>query len=270
MNIAPEEIQHRKEYLNFVRTMAEPWHKEKLGLLYDCWEQWNSKYFNNEMIPPYMLLTDMQGARTMGDCSTISGFGGKSQIRLRRTILTGEFSTMKKGSRDQQGCFRVLEDTLLHEMIHQYMHEIEENFEDKFKGHGPYFRDHCNRIAEDLGFLQVRCANQKSKEEIEKPLCAYWPHRTDADEHYKGAFPSRIQFGERVKRKQEHEDGTEEAVGNTDVSEAEIEVCDVVAEVTKDSEQSSSNNYAELLKEGEKALSKENYFILQQLVKANS
>lgn len=267
MTISSEEEKHRKEFLNFVRTMAEPWHKEKLGILYDCWENWNIRYFDGKMVPPYMLLTDMQGARVMGDCSNISGFGGKSQIRLRRTILTGEFGTMKKGSRDQLGCFNVLEDTLLHEMIHQYMHEVECNFEDKFKGHGPLFRDHCNRIAEDLGFLLVRCTNQKSKEEIDKPLCAYWPHREDADEYYKGAFPSRVKFGERKKRNVEQLESEEEANQET-LDETKQAIGE--EEIPIEPEKVTSDHYKHLLEEGEENLSKESFILLKQLVSAQS
>jgi len=203
MIIHPADKKHREDFMNYAKMHGQEWYKEYMVRLYDDWDKWNSKYFYDKLVPPYILLTDMQGVRVMGDCSEYSAFGGKSQIRLRKAILTGDFGIMKKGSRDKEGCYRILGDTLLHEMIHQYMQEVEENPENKFKGHGPIFRDHCNRIGEDLGFLEVRTAKQNSKDEKEKPLCAYWPHRENAEEYYMGAFPARLTFGERKKKVRE-------------------------------------------------------------------
>jgi hypothetical protein len=40
---------------------------------------------------------------------------------------------------------------LLHEMAHQYQIEILGQSEDSFHGHGPVFRDECNRIAAIMG-----------------------------------------------------------------------------------------------------------------------
>jgi len=263
--ITKEDSEHRKAFLLYVKNHAEPWYKANLGRLYDLWEEWNIKYFESKLIPPYILLTDMQGVRTMGDCSNFSGFGGKSQIRLRKAIITGDFGIMKQGSKDPEGCFLVIADTLLHEMIHQYMQEVEGDAEEKYKGHGPKFRDHCNRIGKDLDFLPVKTAKEKSKELSDTPLCAYWPHRKDA--YYLGSFPSRTIFGAR-KKKEHSEEAIDEHNETAQVSETQHPNDGETEENAFESATYPQDQDAitSLLKEAKIQLSEQNYNTLRQLV----
>lgn len=270
MIIHDADKKHREEYMNYAKQHGQEWYREYMTRLYEDWEKWNVKYFDNTLVPPYILLTDMQGVRVMGDCSEYSAFGGKSQIRLRRSILTGEFGIMKKGSRDKEGCYLILADTLLHEMIHQYMQEIEENDETKFKGHGPIFRDHCNRIGTDFGFLEVRTAKQNSKDEKEKPLCAYWPHRENAEEYYRGAFPARVTFGARKKKIRElseieatPQEILEESITTTEDQEHE-------APTIQDTINLENARIDNLLTEGKEALSHANYQTLAWLIRESN
>lgn len=185
--VLPEShIRHRESFKEFVLRDAEPWHRISLGRLYEHWESCNARFFGGQMIIPYLLLSAPGFSQALGDCSEVSAFGGRSQIRLRESLLTGRHRLVRGGEEYSDGRFRFVADVLLHEMIHQWQHEVTGKKEASYKGHGAGFRDKANEIGKELGLAPVRIAKARGKER-DLPSCAEWPHCVRPAEYYLGA-----------------------------------------------------------------------------------
>ena len=91
------------------------------------------------MIAPYILFSVTNYTRALGDYSQISGFGGRGQIRIRESLLTGAHRAVRAGDDFAAVRSKFVEDVLLHETVHQYQHEVFGRPEKSFKGHGPGF-----------------------------------------------------------------------------------------------------------------------------------
>jgi hypothetical protein len=76
---------------------------------------------------------------------------------------------------------------LLHELIHHHNEEILHEPEDGWHGHGPKFRDECNRIGALLGLSPVRTSKRRGADQ-HLPSCAQWPHTVRPAAHYLGAL----------------------------------------------------------------------------------
>ena len=175
---------HRQNFEQFVQRDAQPWHREILGSLYDCWNQFNRNYFDGRMTPPYIILTTPACPRSLGDCGPVSGFGGLSQIRIRESLLIGTHPRRIRGA-NPRGYFRYGADVLLHESIHQWQQEITGQRETSYHGHGRTFRDQCNEIGRKLGLAPVGLKPRGGRPGL--PLCSYWPHNVRPTEYYLGA-----------------------------------------------------------------------------------
>jgi hypothetical protein len=173
-----------------VFTKAEPWHREHLGRLYDDWGTYNQRYFDGVLEVPYIALSEPCAPQVYGDCSPVSGFGGKSQIRIRPSLLVGTHPDVVAGSRAAEGRYRFVTDVLLHETIHQYHQEISRKTDGSYHGHGPVFRDHCNCIGALLGLPSVRTCKKRGADK-DLPSCSQWPHNVRPHDYYLGALASR-------------------------------------------------------------------------------
>jgi hypothetical protein len=189
--LAPEDIAHRKGFWAFVETHGAPWHKQHLGRLLELWLQWNQEHYASSLVPPYILLNEPVAPNVYGSCARISGFGGRSQIRIRPSLLRGTHPDTRREDVYAEGRFLFVADVLLHEMIHQWQQEVDGNPEDAYHGHGPVFRDKANEIGERLGLPMVRTSKNRSKKDKSLPSCSQWPHNVRAEEHYQGAFHQR-------------------------------------------------------------------------------
>ncbi|MBA3442159.1 MAG: hypothetical protein H0T92_20050, partial [Pyrinomonadaceae bacterium] len=186
--LAPEEIAHRKGFWEFVEAHGEPWHKQHLGRLLERWRQWNQEHYASLLIPPYMLLNEPVAPNVYGDCARLSGFGGRSQIRIRPSLLAGTHPDMRRGDDYAEGRSLFTDDVLLHEMIHQWQREVVGNPEGAYHGHGPLFRDKANEIGARLGLPRVRTMKDRAKKDKGLPSCSQWPHNVRPDEYYQGAY----------------------------------------------------------------------------------
>ncbi len=189
--LAPEDIAHRKGFWEFVETHGATWHKEHLGRLLELWLQWNQEHYASSLVPPYILLNEPVAPNVLGSCARISGFGGRSQIRIRPSLLRGIHPDTRSGDVYAEGRFLFVADVLLHEMVHQWQQEVVGNTEDAFHGHGPLFRDKANEIGERLGLPMVRTSKNRSKKDKSLPSCSQWPHNVRPAEHYQGAYRPR-------------------------------------------------------------------------------
>ena len=177
---------HRAQFADYARHYGSPEHRAVLDPLYDLWEEWNAQFFERRMVLPHLLLLEPKSPRALGDHANISGWGSRNQIRIRPSLLTGKHPSVREGEEFAEGRFLFIADILLHETIHQYQEEVTGLTDDGYKGHGPAFRDECNRIGALLGLPPVRIAKARgSKKEV--PSCAEWPHCVRQEGYYLGA-----------------------------------------------------------------------------------
>jgi hypothetical protein len=209
------DARHRKEFKSFVVHDAQPWHREHLGRLYKLWEDWNGAFFGGRMLAPYIIFSAPSSTRAFGDCSAISGFGGRLQIRIRETLMTGEHRHVHAGDQFAEGRFKFVADVLLHEMVHQHQIEVADKQEKAYKGHGPVFRDKCNEIGVKLSLPPVRVAKARGRFK-DMPSCAHWPHCVRPAEYYEGAlgaeYLARQSGGVRPKSENSYSDKLAEVV----------------------------------------------------------
>jgi hypothetical protein len=183
------DVIHREAYQEFVLLEAHPWYQQNLGRLYFFWHQWNQDYFGGALVTPYVMFAVPRCPQALGDYARVSGFGGHGQVRLRPSLLTGSHPSVRAGDQYAEGRFRFVADVFLHETVHQWQHEILGDLEDGYHGHGPKFRDQCNRIGALLGLPPVRTSKARGKDKA-LPSCAYWPHCVRPAEYYQGAYVS--------------------------------------------------------------------------------
>lgn len=144
-------------------------------------------YFDGCMVPPYLELSAPGSARVYGATRPISGFGGRLQIQIRPSLVTGQHARLRSGTAFAEGRARFVADVLLHEMIHQWQLEVLGEGEDGYHGHGPLFRDRANLIGQQLGLPPVRTSKARGPDKA-LPSCAQWPHNVRPDEYYLGAY----------------------------------------------------------------------------------
>lgn len=185
--ISKADIKHRRQTAKFVETDANGFYAAPLKGLLDIWNFNNDNYFDGKLNVPYILLSSPTSAKAIGDYSCASSLGGKGQIRLRVSVLTGSHKMVKSGEKYKKGRWLIVCDILLHEMIHQWQHEIDGDMEESYHGHGASFRDKCNEIGEVLGLGKVRTSKARGADKA-LPSCASFPHNVRPDDYYLGAL----------------------------------------------------------------------------------
>jgi hypothetical protein len=183
----------RKTLISIKSFEARPWHQQHLGRLYALWDKWNRDYFAGALVTPYVLFAEPGSPQRLGDYARVSGFGGHGQVRLRPSLLTGSHPSVRPGDQYAEGRFRFVADVFLHETVHQWQHEVLGDLEDGYHGHGPKFRDQCNRIGALLGLPPVRTSKARGKDKA-LPSCPHWSHCVRPADYYLGAY-----LGERPK-----------------------------------------------------------------------
>ena len=76
---------------------------------------------------------------------------------------------MSAGNEYAEGRLRLVEDITFHETVHQYQVEVLGRPEESYRGHGPIFRDLCNRIGVMLGLAEVRTGKSRGTGGISPP-----------------------------------------------------------------------------------------------------
>lgn len=187
--IPEEHLEHRKACWRYSETQADPEYREVMARLHRVWSDANSRWFEGQLQEPIFELTEPSNPRRLGDCGPphISGF--LSQIRIRPSLLWGTHPRTMPGPERAEGRYLFVADVLLHEMIHQYHMEITGLDElENYAGHGPVFRDTCNRIGADLGLPPTRYYKQTRGPKRGLPICSYWPHCVRPEDYYLGAY----------------------------------------------------------------------------------
>lgn len=185
--LTPTDRKHREQFAKFAREHGHGPYRAVLDQLYALWEGWNKEYFKGKLITPHILLAEPKSPRALGDHAQLSGWGSRNQIRIRPSLLDGSHPQVRAGEEYAEGRFLLVADVLLHETIHQYHDEITGQVEASYHGHGPAFRDECNRIGQALGLSPVRTAKARGPEKS-RPSCAHWPLNVRPADYYRGAF----------------------------------------------------------------------------------
>src|SRR5918998_260412 len=92
--LSERDVAHRESFVRYVLEDAEEWHREHLGRLYNLWRKWNTEHYDGQLVEPYIMLNEPSNPRRLGDCGGVSGFGGRSQIRIPPSLLTGTHPSM--------------------------------------------------------------------------------------------------------------------------------------------------------------------------------
>jgi hypothetical protein len=119
-DLPPAHVAHRQAFWDFVRDQAEPHHRDALTRLLTVWEDANTRHYGGALTPPIILLAEPIAPDVYGDCGPVSGWGARSQIRIRPSLLTGTHPHMQEGAAYAEGRFRFVADVLVHEQIHQW------------------------------------------------------------------------------------------------------------------------------------------------------
>lgn len=174
---------HRIDYWQWVERHADSTSRDSLLALRDHWRDCNGRYFAGRMLEPYITLTEPSAPQLYGQCCSVSSWGSRLEIRLRPSLLNGTHPHL---CGPLAGRMQFVKDVLLHEMIHQHVMEHQPGVnETSYKGHGPVFTEHCNRIGAELGLAEVVVRNRNRSK---SPKAAQWPHCVAPSDRYLGAY----------------------------------------------------------------------------------
>ena len=105
----------------------------------------------------------------------------------RPSIIDGSHPQVRSGDEFAEGRLRLVLDIGWHETQHQFQFEVLGKPEQSYRGHGPVFRELCNRVGEKIGLPPVRTAKARGKDRF-LPSCAEWPICVRPPGYYLGAF----------------------------------------------------------------------------------
>lgn len=175
---------HRIDYWQWVDQHADTASRDRLLVLRDHWRDCNRRYFAGRMVEPYITLTEPSAPQVYGQCESVSSWGSRLEIKLRPSLLDGTHPHLRGGNR--AGRLQFVKDVLLHEMVHQHIMEHQPGVnEDSYKGHGPVFTEHCNRIGAELGLAEVVVRNRNGSKVPKSPQ---WPHCVAPPDRYLNAY----------------------------------------------------------------------------------
>src|SRR5215210_7297417 len=107
--ISEQDLALREQIFEYAITQADSAFHRAISRLYEYWDTINTEHFEGVLIPPVILLAEPGATTCYGDCSTVSGFGGSSQIRIRPSILRGTLQDLKNGTKNREGLARFAE-----------------------------------------------------------------------------------------------------------------------------------------------------------------
>lgn len=173
----------RKEYAN----LSVQYGSKSLKDLYLKWDEYKDRFFpDSHMIQPIITIGDVQNPKALGHYWPSNPGNMAGQITIRHTLVSGAYKGFNVlNSSSLIGLERYVEDVLLHEMVHQYNHEVLKEPDGSYRGHGPFFRDQCNRIGDMLNLPKVRTCKARG-EDKDLPSCSQWPHCVRPEDYYQG------------------------------------------------------------------------------------
>jgi len=160
--------------------------------LYRRWYEYNLAYFNGALLP-LEITVDHIPSPSFGNWYLGQYYARRRRIVLEAEFLTGRHVAVRSGDQYAAGRFRVIADTLLHEMIHQYQVEVLQlkRFDASGKRlhhvHGKGFAEKANFIGQLLGLAPVSFTRD--------PFNKDWPHNVRPASYYLGAYSNEFPAG---------------------------------------------------------------------------
>lgn len=155
-----------------------------LELIKEWFKDLNREFFGFRLKPPLMRFGTPHVPSEYGQYEN-------GEMTIRWTLVSGDHPHMVSGETFEDGRLLLVRDVLLHQMVHQNLLEIVKYPELNYSGHGPEFRDYCNRIGKTLDLPAVRAS--KCHPKVRSMVsCAMWPWGIRPKEYYQGAFTPRI------------------------------------------------------------------------------
>jgi len=166
--------------------------KEFQRKLYEHYEKCKLEFFPDTALPtPIIELTPPSSAKAWGEFLPQSQSGIQSKINLRPTILTGEHPKVSGLEEHAFGRQLLMYDILVQQMLRMFCVEVLKEPENSFHGHGPRFRDECNRVGQILGLFRVRTGKKRGQDK-DRPSCANWPYIVRPEGYFQGAWPIQV------------------------------------------------------------------------------
>ena len=156
-----DELKDRfRSYLQELASTDDGYRRELIDALewcFDRWNYWREKFYPQTPSPlKFPFFKSMKGGSEFGHYATVGDSGEPSVIHIKRAYLMGERDiTLAKISKtqklvlkaDHRDRLKVVDLTILHELVHQYLHEgadeatrikyeTSESGDNHYKGHG--------------------------------------------------------------------------------------------------------------------------------------
>ena len=188
MSKHPSSTTLNETYAEFSRQSPKEFQRK----LYEHYEKCKLEFFPDTALPtPIIELTPPSSAKAWGEFLPQSQSGIESKINLRPTILTGEHPKVSGLEEHAFGRQLLMYDILVQQMLRMFCVEVLKEPENSFHGHGPRFRDECNRVGQILGLSQVRTAKKRGQDK-DLPSCTNWPYIVRPEGYFQGAWPIQV------------------------------------------------------------------------------
>jgi len=174
-------LAERQRNRDFAVYDSEPAFRLPLTDLYNCWEEWNKRFFSARLALPHLCI-DPTPPRCLGDTRSWTGSGAEIQITISQAVVFGSHRVVVNRW-PAEGTKRFIRDILAHEMIHQYQFEVSGNHEAGYRGHGPEFAARCNCIGEEWGLTPVM-PRRRGRRDAERAIANFWPHNVRPPDFY--------------------------------------------------------------------------------------
>jgi hypothetical protein len=165
--------QEREAYAEFASLYGEKQYRLVLDPLYETWRSFNLDFFDGRLLKPHLAIGDTP-PRSLGKFSRTTPYGGMVEMTLNGHLVFGTNPRWVVRPWPAEGTRRFIEDLLLRFIVRQFVLEVLNADERGYRGYGPKFVEHANRIGRRLGLGPV--VERHRGEDDSRPLATGWPH----------------------------------------------------------------------------------------------
>jgi hypothetical protein len=174
MPVPASHEEERHSYTEFACQHGLQGYRRRLADLYASWHRFNNDWFGGRLLEPHLTL-DRTAPRSLGHCTTTTGYGGKVQLTLNDGLVFGtNRDWVVRPWPPASGTGRFVEDLLLRLTTQQFVMELLRADESGYGGFGPLFVTQANVIGVALG-LELVVPRRRGPAD-RRPVAASWPH----------------------------------------------------------------------------------------------
>jgi hypothetical protein len=174
--------EERQAYAEFASLHAEDDYRTRLAELYASWRDFNDRFFEVRLLEPHLTI-GRTAPRSLGHCAKTTDYGGKVAVTLNAGLVFGT-------NRDwvihrwppAEGTRRFIENLLLRLTVRQFISEVSGDDEPGYRGFGPKFVRHANRIGKELWLRPV--VERRRGAGDREPVARGWPHCVRPADYY--------------------------------------------------------------------------------------